>query len=520
MENNNSPVTESVSEQKIGTHDLSIHRRVFTEALRSVGYTNETAKFELIANSLDAGATNIEIIYVEAEGKLLIIDDGKGMSKNTLFSSMSFGVDRDYDRTDTGHFGMGLKTAILNLLDTQRGLSDHEYWAEIDTFDGVEATKIVYAPFVDHLRFDVFKSNRTEIGTKITINKTQHFLVGNLKNSIATYFCKPLMSNKTQIFVSKIKDDNILRDEVFPNDPLYRDNKELNRNFTFATVVDSNDVEHQIRIDAVFLEEGKITRHSWDRNNMDKGFSLKKSGIYIVYGDQYIETGGTFGILAHHPFQNWIRMEFTVPKELTDKFPIKFNKTKNIDNLDVNLYPHLRDIITKLKEMYSWGNSLRRDLGLSVPDKEVTDEVKKHTVKINRAAQDAGFKSPKEERGPRGPYNKNEEEADQPKKARIKNKEMFDIRFQDLGDTGRFYFLTTEQGKFKMIFNTSHPFYNNIYLEMDSNGRYYMLELLTSIAQAQYTTQTDSLADVDTTIFWDDFWSEMSRKLNHLITKR
>jgi hypothetical protein len=89
-----------------------------------------------------------------------------------------------------------------------------------------------------------------------------------------------------------------------------------------------------------------------------------------------------------------------------------------------------------------------------------------------------------------------------------------------LGDTGRFYFLTTEQGKFKMIFNTSHPFYNNIYLEMDSNGRYYMLELLTSIAQAQYTTQTDSLADVDTTIFWDDFWSEMSRKLNHLITKR
>ena len=519
MQNENIPVTTSVTEEKTGSYEVKVHRRVFTEALRSVGYTNETAKFELVANSLDAEAKNIEIIYAESEAKLLVIDDGKGMSSETLFRSMSFGVDRDYDRNETGHFGMGLKTAILNLLDNQKGLPDSEYWAEIDTFDGVEATKIKYSPFVDHLRFDIYKSNRTEIGTKITINNTQHFLVGNLKNSIATYFCKPLMINRAQIFVSKIKDDNILRDEVLPNDPLYRDNKELNRNYTMATVIDNNNVEHQIRIDAVFLEEGKITRHSWDRNNMDKGFSLKKSGIYIVYGDQYLETGGTFGILAHHPFQNWIRMEFTVPKELTDKFPIKFNKTKNIDNLDVNLYPHLRDLITKLKEMYSWGNNLRREMGLSVPDKDITDEAKKLEDKLNRAAQDAGFRSPKEERGARGPYGKSEED-NQPKKARIKNKKIFNIEFADLGDTGRFYFLTSEQGKFKMIFNTSHPFYNNIYLEMDSNGRFYMLEVLTSIAQAQYTTETDSLGEVDSSIFWDDFWSEMSRKLNHLITKR
>jgi hypothetical protein len=28
------------------------------------------------------------------------------------------------------------------------------------------------------------------------------------------------------------------------------------------------------------------------------------------------------------------------------------------------------------------------------------------------------------------------------------------------------------------------------------------------------------MGDVDMAIFWDDFWSEMSRKLNHLISKR
>lgn len=508
--------------EKTGTYEVKVHRRVFTEALRSVGYTSDTAKFELIANSLDAGSKKIEIIYDEKENIFQIIDDGKGMSPETLFDSMSFGVDKDYGRTDTGYFGMGLKTAILNLFDIQKGLSDDQYWAEIDTFDGNEATKIVYAPFVDHLHFDVYKSDRNEIGTKITIKNTPHFLVGNLKNSIATYFSKPLMNNKSKIYVSKIKDGDILRDEVTPNDPLYRDNKELSRNYTFATIQGTDGTEHEIKIDAVCLEEGKIDRHSWDRANVDKGFTLKKSGVYIVYGDQYIETGGTLGILAQHPSQNHIRIEFTVPKELTDVFPIKFNKTKNIDNLDKNLYPKLSDLIVKLKEMYSWGLRLRSEKGLSEPEKDMVDELQKHENKLNRAAEDANFKRPKEDRGPRGPYDKTEETevVEQPKKARIKNKKTFNIEFADLGDTGRFWFLTTEQGKFKVTINISHPFYMNIYSEMDTNGRFYILEVLMSIAQAQYTTESDSMGDVDMSIFWDDFWSEMSRKLNHLISKR
>lgn len=524
MKKNVTDVTGTSTKQT--TYEMVIHKRFFTETLRSVGYTPDTAKFELIANSLDAGATQIDLVYNEDESTFIIVDNGKGMSFETLRSSMGFAVNREYGTNDTGYFGMGMKSSVINLLDLHKNMNDEDYYVTIETFDGEEATKIKYSPIVDpnHFYRDE-ECEKSEIGTRISVKNTQHFLIGALKNNIATYFYKPLADGKSKIFVHKIKNGEITTDEVTPNDPLYRDNRELSRNFTYASVVGSNDQEYEIKIEAVVLEEGKIERHSWDKNNKDKsGFAMKKSGVYIRYGDQYVETGGTFGILAHHPSQNAIRIEFSVPKELTDVFPIKFNKTNGIDALDRTIYPQLSDLIIKIKEMYSWGLRVRSEKGLVKPDQDVIDETDKIINQINRSAENAGFKRPKEDRGPRGPYDKTlitPDEDKEPKKATVKTKKTYDVEFKDFSDSGKFWFLTTDKGRFTITFNISHPFYTNIYTEMDTKGKKYLLEFLASIAQAQYLTQINEIDNTsDIEYFWDDFWGEMSRKLNHLISKR
>jgi len=56
------------------------------ESLRSIGYTMETAIADLIDNSITAQATtiNIDSPFSGANTKIFILDDGIGMSEQTI----------------------------------------------------------------------------------------------------------------------------------------------------------------------------------------------------------------------------------------------------------------------------------------------------------------------------------------------------------------------------------------------------------------------------------------------------
>ncbi|WP_234843423.1 ATP-binding protein [Sinorhizobium meliloti] len=64
----------------------SLHFDVSTGLKRVIGRDlitdDEVAIFELVKNSFDAGATKVQIVF--AEGKIWIVDDGKGMSRNDI----------------------------------------------------------------------------------------------------------------------------------------------------------------------------------------------------------------------------------------------------------------------------------------------------------------------------------------------------------------------------------------------------------------------------------------------------
>lgn len=89
-------------------------------ALRSIGYNTRTAIADIIDNSIDALAKeiNLQFAYNDGNGYIQIIDNGFGMNQEEIQKAMSIGSkDPRNERKDKelGRFGMGLKTASFSL---------------------------------------------------------------------------------------------------------------------------------------------------------------------------------------------------------------------------------------------------------------------------------------------------------------------------------------------------------------------------------------------------------------------
>jgi hypothetical protein len=89
------------------------------ESLSALGYSLEAAIADLIDNSIDAGATRVDVRFHWAgrDSHVAIIDDGRGMSEKLLVEAMTIairGPRSGRSRAELGRFGMGLKTASFS----------------------------------------------------------------------------------------------------------------------------------------------------------------------------------------------------------------------------------------------------------------------------------------------------------------------------------------------------------------------------------------------------------------------
>jgi len=97
------------------THRLPPIPSRLIEGLRDTGYDFNTALADIIDNSVDAGASRVDIgIDMDTDGDVLIsvADDGCGMDRDTLLNAMTYGAQAGKkDASRLGKFGLGLKTA-------------------------------------------------------------------------------------------------------------------------------------------------------------------------------------------------------------------------------------------------------------------------------------------------------------------------------------------------------------------------------------------------------------------------
>lgn len=86
--------------------------------LRNSGFNLQTAMGEILDNALDAGANQIDVsVFMNNRQKknIMIVDNGKGMSEDTLRYSLTLAKEMKVGVDQLGKYGMGMKTASLSL---------------------------------------------------------------------------------------------------------------------------------------------------------------------------------------------------------------------------------------------------------------------------------------------------------------------------------------------------------------------------------------------------------------------
>lgn len=84
------------------------------EGMRDTGYSFETAIADLVDNSIEAGATVVNItvdLDFDKQPLVQVADNGSGMDQAELENAMRYGAAQKPDQNRLGWFGLGLKTA-------------------------------------------------------------------------------------------------------------------------------------------------------------------------------------------------------------------------------------------------------------------------------------------------------------------------------------------------------------------------------------------------------------------------
>lgn len=88
------------------------------DSMRFMGYSFPSAIADLIDNSISAKASHIAIVSEPSTDPVLsILDNGYGMSKETLYEAMRYGSQgpsMERSKDDLGRFGLGMKAASLS----------------------------------------------------------------------------------------------------------------------------------------------------------------------------------------------------------------------------------------------------------------------------------------------------------------------------------------------------------------------------------------------------------------------
>ncbi|MFF7719409.1 ATP-binding protein [Streptomyces luteogriseus] len=102
------------------TYDLAPPKAVgMVASLSSLGYSLPDAVADLVDNSVSAEATTIDVEFTwkGPDSWLAIVDDGLGMSEDSLVTAMTVAARwsaTDRTRTDLGRYGVGLKSASFS----------------------------------------------------------------------------------------------------------------------------------------------------------------------------------------------------------------------------------------------------------------------------------------------------------------------------------------------------------------------------------------------------------------------
>ena len=352
-------------------------------SLTSVGHTFVTAVADLVDNSIEAGASEISIRFLFAgkDSTVRISDNGKGMTPEAMEESMRFGTRRNYEETDLGKFGLGLKTASLSqcrcfTVASRSQQNETEVCAMSWDMDYLEKSKEWEVLKIQESNLDkeILKSLNDSTGTVVYWTKMKSIREYKDPNSrwatkSLVNMCRELETHLTMVFhrfltgegqtpqVTIKLNDNIL--EAW--DPFARSEQYTKQMSLITISFDEDSISGEIQVQPFILPTQKqfSSMDAFDKTGGPNKWNLQQ-GFYIYRANRMIQSGGWCGIRVIEEHMKLARAALHFPPSMDDAFNI------DVAKMNVSMPPTLRKSIKRnMQPVWKVANDTYRYSGKS-----------------------------------------------------------------------------------------------------------------------------------------------------------
>lgn len=357
-------------------HDI-VKLEQFIEATRDSGYKSTSSSIaELIDNSFEAGATDIEIEFTESSERQIqvsVLDNGCGMTPSVLQLALRFGGSTRFNsRKGTGRYGMGLPNSSLS---TARRVDVYTWkkpkfawWSYLDV-DEVATGKITSVPKPRRLNPSLRNQPKLKCsnsGTVVVWSKCDRLDYKNLKKLISKL--KKSLGKTFRHEIWKGKCIRINGEYVRPIDPMYlRKGDNLvgavcygsPMNFEIRTPQLVGDGSSLSIVRVTFSELPIETWHHLSNDDKRTHGITKGAGVSIVRSGREIDYGWFFmGSKRKENYDDWWRCELHFEAALDELFGVTHTKQgihpttilRSILSPDIERVAHLLN--SRVRERY------------------------------------------------------------------------------------------------------------------------------------------------------------------------
>lgn len=438
-------------------------------SLRSTGYDSYSAIEDIIDNSIDAGATRINVRVAHEKKELLIeiLDNGSGMSDSVLDEALKLGSNYEKDtHSDLGKFGMGLVTASISMakkLEVITCAEDGKCFYAAQDLDEIESSN----SFSKEQREATKDESKTlldftegDTGTMVRISK-----VDRLSDQNISQFAAKLGKDIARIFRKFIEAGLIIElndKKIGSADPLWRSDKETRIWSDEEYLIPGS--KEKVRAVMAILPPGDSSLQK------ERGFNIKNQGFYVLRNNREIASGISLDVFKKHNDFNRLRIELSFDASLDDVLGIRFSKDGVKPNQAVTdmLVQELGGQITSIRRLAK--EAQKADQEKELDHKGAAEVIaKKGRLLITPDRE-------KEKRSPRTSSDKRNSKSTGTTKERknIRNvviSSTSNVRFETLsmGREGVLYSAYQEGKTVVVQYNADHPFYERVLLENKSD---------------------------------------------------
>ena len=311
--------------------------RLLLASLRSVGYNEETAIADIIDNCISAHANEIKIQFDWENRRIVISDNGIGMSGKSLIENMRIGSSdpgKARNEDDLGRFGMGMKTAAFSLGKKLTVITKSDTVISNACWDLDQIPEIGwYLIIPDENEIAEFSSQIGEQGTVVVIENLDRVIDIDDERKAKSKFYR--VANKTEqhlalTFHRFIEEDHLVLEMngnlIKPWNPFVLENsatQELSEEVIFsddgsaAVVIQPYVLPHKTKF---------ASDDDYEAAGGPKGWNYHQ-GIYVYRNRRLIIYGTWFDYIKKEPAYNLARIKIDITSASDEDWKIDIKKS-------------------------------------------------------------------------------------------------------------------------------------------------------------------------------------------------